>query len=126
MPIDCQPQLHMVAIHAQAGYRDAVPGLAVLCVKDQTEIISVGAYQNSLGAPSQYAVGGRYLGQVGSVRFGFIAGIVNGYPVGNGDYIPMAAAVASVGLWGQTLHMTIVPPVEKYSPALVQLSISFK
>ena len=122
--IDCQPQLHIAAIHAEAEYRSFVPGLAMLCV-DGAHIVSVGAYQNSLGAASIYAVGGLYLGKVGRVRYGFIAGIVNGYPVGNGDFIPMAAGVISFPFMGETGHITIVPPVEKYSPALVQFSVSF-
>jgi hypothetical protein len=122
--IDCQPQLHIAAIHAEAGYRTAVPGLALLCINDEL-ILSVGAYQNSIGKHSNYIVGGMYLGAVGSIRYGVIAGAVDGYQINNGNAIPMAAGIVSFPFMGHSMHLTLIPPVPNYTPALVQVSLSF-
>lgn len=123
--IDCQPQIHVAAVHIAAEYRSFVPGLAVLCTKEDL-IASAGVYQNSLGSQSIYLVGGMYLGHVGKVRYGLIAGAVNGYLVGNGDFIPMAAGVVSFPMLGTFVHLAFVPAVTNYSPALIQISFSFK
>ena len=123
--IDCAPQLHIAAIHVAPGYNTSVPGLALLCLRDDF-ILSAGMFQNSIGHQSDYAIAGKYLATWGNVRFGLVAGAINGYPLNDYNFIPMAAAVVSVP-WGQSiLHFTIIPEVPNVSPALVQLSVSFK
>ncbi len=123
--IDCGPQIHLAAIHAEGHYNTFVPGLAVLCVEDRN-FASAGAYDNSIGNASLYAVGGRYLGKVSGVNYGLGAGVVNGYPVNGGDFIPMAGAVLSWPLGKAIIHAFLVPAVRDYTPAFVQFSVSFR
>lgn len=121
--IDCSPQLHVAAIHAEAGYNTSVPGLGVLCVAD-TLIIGAGSFQNSVGHASNYAVVGEYLGHAGPLRLGYIIGAIDGYPRNDYKPMPWAAAVATYPLpWG-AVHMTAVPAVSGYTPAFVQFSIT--
>lgn len=123
--IDCTPQIHVAAIHAEAGYRSEVPGLGILCVKEDL-ILSAGRYSNSVGTMSNYAVVGTYLGTISGIRYGIVGGTVNGYAATNGgDYMPMAAAVATIPLNGFNIHLTMVPRVPNYTPAFVQFSITF-
>ena len=124
--MDCLPQLHVAAIHDVAGYRSEVPGLGVLCALPDERIIGAGVYQNSVGAQSTYAIAGTYLGAIHGVRYGVIGGTVNGYPAGNGDFIPMAAAIVSLPFNGIDVHLTFIPSVTNYTPTVVQLSVTFK
>jgi hypothetical protein len=124
--IDCLPQIHLAALHAEGHYNTFVPGLAVLCTKDDN-FVSAGAYDNSIGNASAYAVGGRYLGKVRGLQYGVAAGTVNGYPANAGGFIPMAGAVISWSVGPQMdVHLLLVPAVQNYTPAFVQLSVSFR
>jgi hypothetical protein len=122
--MDCLPQLHVAAIHAEPGYNSVVPGLAILCKEDNV-LLSTGIYQNSIGKRSNYIVGGQYLGSINKIRYGYIAGIVDGYAVNDGNAIPMAAAIVSIPLDNMQIHLTFIPPVPHYTPMLVQFSVSF-
>ena len=124
--MDCHAQIHMAALHAEPGYNSVVPGLGMLCYNPELNLLTaVGAYQNSVGKQTNYIVGGRYLGAIDGVRYGYIAGFVDGYPVGAGKPIPMAAGIVSIPLQGGELHLTLIPPVPHYTPMLVQFSVSF-
>jgi hypothetical protein len=120
----CLPQLHIVAIHAESQYKTEVPGLAVLCTKDN-RVVSIGVYQNSLGGQSSYAVAGTYLGNIGKVKYGIVVGTVDGYPLNNGNFIPMAAAIATIHFKEFNVHLTMVPSVPNYTPAFIQISVTF-
>ena len=125
--MDCLPQLHIAAIHAEPGYNSVVPGIAVLCSLPELNnlIGSIGTYQNSIGKRSNYIVGGQYLGHVGTIKYGYIVGFVDGYPIRDGAPIPMGAAIVSIPMQEGQLHLTIIPPVPHYTPMLVQFSVSF-
>lgn len=119
----CLPQIHVAAIHAQAGFRSDVPGLGVLCRNDGDAVIGAGGYSNSIGKFSAYAIAGYEPFRIGSVRFGAIAGVVNGYGRG---VTPMAAAVASIPFnWGE-MHIVLIPPVPRVTPLTVQFSFTIK
>jgi len=79
--MDCMPQIHTVAIHAEAGYNTSVPGLGVLCVTDSKEnFVGAGSYRNSIGNASDYAVAGTYIFTISEIRYGIVGGLVTGYP----------------------------------------------
>ena len=124
--MDCLPQLHIAAIHAEPGYNSVVPGIAVLCETELKDlIVSAGIYQNQIGKRSNYIVGGQYLGAINGVRYGYIAGFVDGYQIRDKAPIPMGALIASIPMQEGSIHLTIIPPVPHYTPMLVQFSVSF-
>jgi hypothetical protein len=118
--MDCLPQLHVAAIHAEAGYNTATPGIGVLC-SDGVYMLGAGVYRNSVSKHSNYAIGGKYLGRINSVTYGIVGGMVDGYAARNGHFIPLAGVVLTY----KQLHLMLVPPVHKQSPALVEFSFTF-
>lgn len=120
--MDCTPQLHTVAIHAQAGFETAVPGIGILCTQDSI-LAGVGTYHNSIGKQSNYALGGGYFATLGRIRFGAAAGVVDGYAL-NGGCTPMGVAIVSFPVAGVDVHLTLIPHVPKITPALVQFSFT--
>jgi hypothetical protein len=122
--MDCLPQIHTVAIHAEAGYNTVVPGLGILCAKDDY-FAGAGVYKNSISKTSVYAQAGMYLLNTPYVKFGFLAGVVTGYPLH--PVIPMGGGVVTVGTGGtRAVHLLLVPKVSNVAPAFVQLSYTFK
>ena len=122
--MDCLPHIHTVAIHAEPGFRSVVPGIGVLCRKNDL-LLGAGRYFNSVGRPSNYLITGYQPWHIGSVRFGAVAGVDDGYPFRDGHVIPLAAAVMSIPLsWGDA-HVLILPTVGKTSPLTFQLSFTF-
>jgi hypothetical protein len=117
--MDCLPQIHVAAIHAEAGYNTATPGIGMLC-SDGTYILGAGAFRNSVSQKSSYAIGGHYFGAINGIQFGFVAGIINGYATAK--VLPLGGLVASY----KQLHLLFAPPVSGQSPALVEFSITLK
>ena len=79
MIIDCGPQIHIAAIHAQAGYNNDTPGLGILCALPKDVSVVAGGYHNSINKWSNY---GAFVWQpvhIGSVRVGALSGFVTGY-----------------------------------------------
>jgi hypothetical protein len=114
--MDCLPQVHVVAIHAEHGYRSEIPGLGALCRKGDF-LAGAGAYRNSLGKSTAYIAGGWQPLTYGSVRAGVIVGLATGY---RPHPVPMAAAFVSV--WH--VHFTLIPKVEGKTPATAGISFT--
>ena len=85
MSLDCLPQIHVAAIHAQAGYNGDTPGLGVICRNDDT-LLGAGFYRNSIAKHSNYATVGYQPFTAAGVRLGAFAGVVNGYEYRDGNY----------------------------------------
>jgi hypothetical protein len=121
--IDCAPQIHIAAIHAQAGYNNDTPGIGLLCPIANNTRLAIGTYRNSLSMQSNYAAIAWQPLRLGPMRVGAMAGVVSGY---RRDFTPMAALAVSVPVRAIELHMVAVPAVSGASPATAALSVSFK
>ena len=114
--MDCLPHIHLVAIHAEPGYRSETPGIGALCRKG-TFLAGGGAYRNSVHRDTAYIAGGWQPLELGRVRVGAIVGVATGYR----DYpIPLAAAFVSV--WN--VHFTMLPSVPGATPATLGISFT--
>lgn len=118
--MDCLPQVHTIAIHAPYIHplRTFVPGLGVLCHTGDY-LAGAGAYSNSDGRLSTYAMGGWQPWQpINDLKVGLFGGAVTGYgrPVN-----PLGGAFISY----KHLHLTLVPPVRNMTPLLGQFSFTF-
>jgi hypothetical protein len=123
--MDCLPQIHTIAIHAEPGYRGFVPGLGVFCREDDWTA-GGGRFQNSFALMSSYLALGYQPWRVGSVRLGALGGIIDGYPINNGEVMPLAAGLASMALsWGEA-HLIVNPLITHSTPLIMQLSFSFR
>ena len=120
---DCGPQLHIAAYHATAGYNNDTPGLGLLCALSPASSLAIGRYRNSWKRPSDYAAITYQPVVFGPLRVGVLAGIVTGY---RPEAIPVVAAVASLPTGPLTWHLTAVPSTSDGSPAVAELSVSFK
>jgi hypothetical protein len=118
--MDCLPQIHVAAIHAEAGYNTATPGIGVLC-SDGVYLLGAGVYRNSVSKHSNYAIGGKYMGHINGVSYGLVGGMVDGYAARDGHFIPLAGVVLTY----KQLHLMLVPAVPSQSPALVEISFTF-
>lgn len=114
--MDCLPQLHVAAYHAEAHYRNDVPGLGVLC-NSASNFLGAGVYSNSIGKQSEYITFGKYLYKQEYLKFGIVSGLVTGY---RPETLPMLGAVVSY----KHLHLFAIPPVEGVTPFTVQLSLT--
>ena len=74
--MDCMPQIHVAAIHAQAEYNNSTTGLGVLCAMAPDMRVSVGFYRNGLNRHSNYAAIAYQPYRVGPVHVGGMAGAV--------------------------------------------------
>lgn len=122
--MDCMPQLHLAAIHAEPGYRGDTPGLGVLC-RDGDLLAGAGLLRNSIGQRSAYAIAGWQPLRLGPVRIGAVAGAINGYRYRDGAAMPFAAGVVSVPAGRAEIHLTVIPS-SPVSPATLGLSLSWR
>lgn len=120
--MDCLPQIHTIAIHAEPGYRSVVPGVGVLC-SENNDIMGAGLYQNSIGRQSEYIFAGKYLTKYKSAKFGIIGGVVTGYQ--ESKVSPLGGLVASVPTYFGAVHFIGAPKVKYLTPAFVQISFTF-
>lgn len=123
MAIDCAPQIHIAAYHAQAGYNSDTPGIGLLCPIATDTRAAVGTYRNSLGGQSAYAAAVWQPLRLGPLRVGAMAGMATGY---RREFTPMAALAISVPVRTLELHLLAVPAVSNASPATAAMSVSFK
>jgi hypothetical protein len=126
--MDCLPQLHLAAIHAQAGYRGDTIGLGVFCrLAGEKPDWSIGAgrIRNSVEGHSNYASMGYQPWAVGGVRLGGFAGTINGYSYKNGGYFPYAGALASIPMPFGEVHLVGIP-MTPHTPATVEFSIAVR
>ena len=121
--IACALQIHIAAIHTQAGYNGDTPGIGLLCPIANNTRLAVGTYHNSVRAQSNYAAAVWQPLQLGPVRVGAMAGVVTGY---RRDITPMAALAITVPVRSIELHLVAVPAVSNASPATAAFSFSFK
>ena len=121
--MDCLPHINVAALHApsEQQYRTFTPGIGVLCRKADW-MAGAGFYSNSLGNRSNYAIAGWQPLRMGPVHVGAVAGVVDGYPVNSGRFIPMAGLALS---WGH-VHVVAWPQVKDYSPAGLAVSFTFR
>lgn len=112
--MDCLPQIHAVAIHAQAGYETVTPGIGVLCRSDQDWLLGTGVVRNSQGSRSLYAMGGWQPLRVGPLKVGAVIGAVNGYSAYKGGFGPMGGVFATY----RHMHLLWIPPTPKSAAAL--------
>lgn len=115
--MDCLPQIHVAAIHADHGYRSFTPGIGVMC-KGKV-LVGAGLYKNSLGDGSTYAAVGYQPWIVGGVKIGAIVGAATGYK--HYDVVPLAAVLMSY----KHLHFTFIPEVKAKTPAVLGISFTF-
>lgn len=127
--MDCLPQIHVAAIHGEAGYHSNVPGIGVFC-RNGDAVLGAGRYANSEKVIprkySNYAIVGLQPYRIGPVRVGGVIGVVDGYAYQDGKPFPMAALLVSYQASFGELHFTVVPPVKKVTPAVVQLSYTVR
>ena len=112
--MDCLPQLHVAAIHAEAGFNSFTPGLGVLCRK-KDYLAGAGVYHNSIRKTSAYAIIGWQPWEVAGVKFGVVVGVATGYyqPI-----MPMAAGAISY----RGVNLLLIPRVQGVTPATLALS----
>jgi hypothetical protein len=114
--MDCLPHIHLVAIHAEPGYRSETPGVGALC-RRETFLAGAGVYRNSVHRDTGYVAAGWQPWELGAMRIGGIAGIATGYR----DYpVPVAAVFLSV--WH--VHLTLLPKVPGATPATLGVSLT--
>jgi len=117
--MDCLPQIHVAAIHAEPGHRAAVPGLGILCSHDDLRA-GLGAFQNSNGVGSKYLTAAWLPFGLGGARFGAAAGVVTGYSSGRVE--PLLGAVAQLPFsWG-SIYALLTPAS---GPKPLTLSFNF-
>ena len=121
--IDCAPQVHVAALHAEAGYNGSTPGVGLLCPIAANTRLAVGTYRNSLRKQTNYAGVVWQPLHAGPIRVGAMAGVMTGY---QRDYTPMAAMAFTLPVRSIELHLVAVPAVQGTSPATAALSFSFK
>ena len=114
--MDCLPHFHLVALHAERGYRSEIPGIGILCRQDQY-LVGGGVYRNSIHRDTAYLAAGWQPVQFGMLRLGALAGMATGYR----DYpVPVAAGLISIG----HIHLTLVPKVRDTTPATLAISFT--
>ena len=121
--MDCGPQLHLAAYHAEPGLRSAIPGVGVFCRTDNALILGAGAFSNSIGSRSSYVFAGYQPWQLGTVKIGAFGGVIDGY--GRGA-MPWGALALSIPIYQRTeLHISAIPPVKNVVPLTFALSVSY-
>lgn len=122
MSADCLPHIHVAAVHAERGYHSGIPGIGVLCRKNEL-LVGAGVYQNSVKGDgprktTAYVAGGWQPLQLRGVRAGLIVGLATGYRPGP---VPLAAGFVS---W-RHVHFILIPPVKDVTPATAAVSFTW-
>jgi hypothetical protein len=126
--MDCLPQLHLAAIHGEAGYRGNTHGLGVFCrlgPENEAWATGIGRFRNSVAGYSNYALVGYQPYKLAGVRLGAFAGTMNGYVYKNGGYFPAAGGLASIPVPFGELHVVGIPK-NPYTPATLEFSITVR
>lgn len=125
--MDCSVQVHALAIHSEPGYESVVPGIGLLCEREQW-FGAMGQYSNSIRRASIYATAGWYATEFGQFRVGVVAGAATGYREG-AQAVPLGGVVLSAKVnWGpvNSINALLVPKVEGLTPAFVQFNFTLK
>lgn len=101
----CSLLLHLASMHSEPGYNTLTPGAGVVCESGHV-IAAAGAYRNSIGKGSAYAVAGLEFLAIGKSTVGAVAGAVTGY---GPEVRPLAALTASVPTSAGTLRLMAIP-----------------
>lgn len=72
--------LHLVSWHTDPGFENGNYGLGLECAVDENATLSAGAYRNSFGRTSAYAMVG--IETAGKLRTGVAVGVATNYPDG--------------------------------------------
>ena len=123
--MDCLPQIHVAAIHAQAEhdgvrYKTFTPGIGVLCRSEDDVISGAGVYSNSHGNISKYVMAGWQPLDIGGAKAGFFLGAADGYRRGNGGFAPIGGLSVSYG----NVHIIAWPKADAWSSAGASLSFT--
>jgi len=119
--MDCLPQIHVAAAHSEAGYNAFVPGLGIMCSRDNMRL-GVGAYQNSNGVGTTYATAGWLPFGLGPARVGVAVGVATGY---KNPVTPLGGLAVQFPLsWGDVYLLGI--PKTQNNPATLGLSFTVK
>ena len=114
--MDCLPQIHVAAIHAEHGYRSFTPGIGAFCRAGRA-IVGAGGFRNSIGRGTAYAAGG-YQWPVRSLRVGGYAGLATGY---RPHPVPFGAMLVSAGHF----HLSFIPEIKGKTPMTFGFSFTW-
>lgn len=119
----CALLLHLASFHGAAGFSGDNPGIGLACERGHA-IVAAGLFRNSIGLQSRYAVGGLMSGDMGPLKLGAVAGVIDGYRPG-GRAQGVAAGLASVDIGhGFGLRFLAIPRVSGVSPATLHVALS--
>ena len=124
LALDCRPHLHLTAFHVGPDTQASTPGLGVFC-RESTALVAAGLLQNSIGQVSKYASVGWQPLEIGGVKVGGFAGLIDGYKYKNGTAFPFAGAIISVPVGLAEVQVQIMPKWD-VSPLTVAFSVTFK
>lgn len=119
----CSVVIHAIALHSSGSYEVATPGVGMVCEKGDL-VAAGGVFSNSIGSRSRYLAGGWQPIQMGPVRIGAIAGMIDGYEHRDGKPIPFAALTASVPVGAIVARFMLIPE-SKVAPTTLALAFSF-
>ena len=120
--MDCLPQIHIAAVHAQPGFETFTPGIGVLCRNAEDWLLGGGFVRNSERRLSTYAMGGWQPLRIGPVKVGAVLGTISGYKANSGSFQPMGGLMASY----HHAHFLWIPPTKRSAGALaVSFTIPF-
>lgn len=92
-------------------------------------LVGVGMYDNSVGRVSRYVVAEKCVwGRVGhgGVCLGALAGMVDGYLLNGGDFVPMAAATLTAEWHRLGTRVLFVPGVENVTAPVVSMQFRLR
>jgi hypothetical protein len=112
--MDCDLQLHLLALHSEPGFEYRVPGVGAYC-KHPNFLLGVGSYSNSIQKRSNYVIAGKQLSSFMAV----VGGVSTGYIR---DITPIGGLLFTY----QNHHLMVIPRVPNETPWVIQYSITFK
>lgn len=119
----CSPLVHVAAVHAEGSHRSDTPGLGLICERGDL-LGAAGAFSNSYGRMSRYAVAGWQPVTAGPARIGAVVGAIDGYDHRHGRAFPFAALTASVPAGPVVLRFMLTPKTS-FSSMTLAVAVSF-
>lgn len=113
---------------SEAKYNDRNRGLGVE-VPMGGLLVGAGVYDNSIGRVSRYIVAEKcMIGRVGhrGVCLGAMAGMVDGYLLNGGDFVPTAAATLTAEWHRLGTRVLFVPGVEKVAAPVISMQFRLR
>ena len=94
---------------------------------DESLVYLAGAYKNSVDKTSVYGMIGWMPIEVGAVKMGVAAGVVNGYPrMNNGGIAPAVVGMVSVEFEKVGANVMIIPGYKDKAPLTFGFQVKFK